>query len=169
MKELFNTFIESYGLGITMLVVGGLVVAFMIEISIKNGFNWIESKVSDGKVKSILPIIRFFSILVGSVVFTGAATDGVIEQWGLPANGFVKFIWWSISYLSQYVFSLCGIKGMLYLIDWGRARNAIREKERAELKALAEANKPHLTPVAGTKDLFVTDDGQYVNSKGRPV
>lgn len=168
--------VRAYGLGFGMLVVGGCGVAVFIEIFIKEGFSWVEGKVTDSNVSGWLPLFRLLAILGSSVILTVKVTEGVTHTWSLPSEGFNMFVWWVWCYASQFVFSMDGIKGFL---GWREKRRARREEKKA-IRLQEEAQKPTLEAVPdrayfrlrdSNGNIMMDEYGReiYVDSKGRKL
>lgn len=140
-----ETVFKAYGLGFGMIIVGGCAVACFIELTIKLGFNWIENNTKDEKVRNVIPLIRFFSIFIVSVVLTYKVSAACVEQFGLPALGFNRFVWFVWCYAAQFIFSMYGIKGFL---AWKDERKA-RAEDKQAAKEEARRNQPQLEKVEG--------------------
>lgn len=159
--------VKAYGLGFGMLIFGGCAAAAFLEITVKNGFSWVESKIADEKMKDIVLVLRIVAILVGSVTLTAKITEGVVDIWELPSRGFQMFVWWAWCYVAQYVFSMYGIKGFL---EWREDHKAKKAQKKA-LEQEKEAQKPVLEAVPDRPYFRLRDkDGHIITDEyGREV
>lgn len=163
-----SNYLDAWGFSILTLIIGGFVIAILVEITIKKTAEWLLSKVDD-KAESAVIIIKGISVLIATLALSVKFTDGIIAGMGLPGGAFSRLLWISAMYIVQWFFSLVGVKGLAAWWNGRRDRAIERAEAKALAKAEAEANKPKLTPVPGTKGLFTNELGEYVNAKGQKV
>ena len=156
----FESFLSEYGVSFAMIVVAGLIIAFVVEISLKKAFAYLEEKY-EGKEKllQILNVVRMGAIFVVTVVMSIISTKLIMEsELPLPGNKALAPFWFALIYGCQYIFSMYGIKGILKLKDRPKAEKAPKEK------------KVKVNPVAGmerlAKNVYRDADGKLYDKKG---
>lgn len=148
-----------------MMVIIGAVVALILEITVKKAFVWLESKLADSdKAVKLAAAFKAFTIQAITWAMVVAFTDILVENMPLPGGAVFLPVWLALVYVIQYLFSCWGIKG---LQDFGVKRIA-RAEARAEAKALAEANRPCLTPTS-VKGVYRNPEGVLVDSRNNPI
>lgn len=112
-----KSFFDTFGWGFCGLVGSGLLIACLIEIIIKKPADWLEKKWAGHP--------RFIAVLQGAKVVVTQIIAWVLSVWfallvckvlPLPGGEVLIPLWTSLAYISQFVFSCFGIKGILALI-----------------------------------------------------
>lgn len=160
MKDLVNIlldFFNTYGESFAMMLLAGFIIAAIVELGVKNAFEWLEDQL--GK-KTYLTIARIAVItlvtVLGSLISTKIITNGSLP---LPGNSAFAVFWFFIIYGSQYVFSMYGIKAMLRIKDKKKEPKAPKEPKPKKAKPT-----DGMTKIA--HNVYKAADGKLYNRKG---
>lgn len=153
--DFLDVFLKQYGTTFGMMVLVGLVVALLIEFTIKKSFSWLEKKL-EGKDKalSIVATIKAFLIQLAAWVLIVWFLNLLLGALPFPGSRALYPIWLCLEYVIQFVFSCAGFKGIQ---SWYSERKN-RKPEPKEI----------LTPTS-VKGLYRNTEGVLVNSKGVAV
>jgi len=157
----FESFLGEYGVGFAMIILAGLIVAFVVEISIKKAFAYLEEKFEDKeRLLAIINVVKMAAIFLVTVVMSAVSTKLILQsEVSLPGNSALAPFWFALIYGCQYVFSMKGIKGILKLKD--------RPKKE---KAPKEPKPKKVNPVEGMEKLaanvYRDADGKLYDKKG---
>ena len=151
-------FIKTYGVSLFMVVFNGLIIAIGIEVTIKNALNWLE-KQWEGKPKLLtaLQIARIILITVASWALVLILTKILVRNLPFPGGQALYPTWVGMMYISQYIFSMIGLKG---IINWWKSRKAAKSPEETE-----ESN---LIPTS-VKGVYRNAAGDLVDKYNKPV
>lgn len=156
-KEFFKT----YGYSFALLIGFGAIIAFFLEATVKKAYEWLLPKFNE-KGQKILAIVKIVLILVLSSLLSIYAAKIAVKNMPFPGNGAFIVFWIALVYVSQYVFSLYGLKGFL---DWW--------KEHHKKEAEVEQKKSDECPILGMKrlkeNLNTDGKGNYFNDAGQRV
>ena len=152
-----KSFLDAYGLSIALMVIVGLIIAFIVELAVKNAFDWLEKQTGiNVKVLKISRISVIFLITMGLTI----ASTVIILKGGvpLPGNSALAPIWFMLIYICQYVFSMFGIKNILGIKD--KKKEPTTDKEKKD-------------PLAGlqqvSKKVWTDGNGNYYNKRGKQI
>lgn len=163
MEESFWTvikdFISTYGVSLFMVVFNGLIIAIGIEVTIKKALNWLE-KQWEGKTKLLtaLQIARIVLITVASWALVLILTKILVKNMPFPGGEALYPTWVGVMYISQYIFSMIGLKG---IISWWKNRKATKSIGEDELKN-------DLKPT-NVKGVYRNAAGDLVDKNNNPV
>ena len=160
--ETFKSFLGAYGWGLLTLIGAGLLVAFLIEIIIKNPVKWLEEKWSAHE--------RLIAVLQGAKMVLTQVVAWTLCVWfaqlvckvlPLPGAEVLLPLWVAVVYVAQYIFSVFGIKGFLALL-----------KKRAEKKEKEEKPAPEPKEIltkTNIKGVFKNQSGILVDKNNNPI
>lgn len=161
----FRAFLEAYGFSFAVMVIGGFVIAFFVEVAVKGSFKWLEERFKKNeKVLQVLYIVRIGVIFLVTVILTAVSTKLIYKaQLALPGGNSVALapFWFGLIYIAQYVFSMKGIKGLL------KIRDENKEKEPKEPKPKKEKKDPLEGLTKYSEKLWTDGNGNYYNKKGQ--
>lgn len=150
-------FFKAYGVSFLLMIFAGFVIAFIVELGIKNAFDWLVEKLGD---KPYLAIAKMAVIFLATFGGSAGATSLVMKSGlPLPGNAALAPFWFFVVYIAQYTFSMYGIKAWFKLKD--RPKKA---KEPKEKKA---------DPVEGMEkiahNVYRDANGNLFNKKGEKL
>ena len=153
-------FFEQYGGSFAMMVLAGFIIACIVELGVKSAFRWLEEQLGKQKYLTIARIgVIFLVTVLGSFASTRIIMNGSME---LPGNSAFAPFWFFIIYISQYVFSMYGIKAILKIKDAPRT-----EKEPKEPKPKKVSPVEGMTKIA--HNVYRAEDGSLYNKKGEKL
>ena len=143
-------FLEAYGTSFILMAFAGFVIAFIVELGVKEAFNYLEEKIGD---KPYLQIARMAVIFVVTMGLSAACTSIILKaELPLPGN----------KALCQFFFSMKGIKAILKLKD--------RPKKE---KAPKEPKPKKVDPVEGMEkiahNVYRDAQGNLYDKKGKAI
>ena len=157
----FEGFLGEYGVGFAMIVLAGAIIAFVVEISLKKAFAYLEDKF-EGKEKllAIVNVGKMGAIFLVTVIMSIVSTKLILQsEVRLPGNSALAPFWFALIYGAQYIFSMKGIKGIIEL----------RNRPKKE-KAPKEPKPKKVNPVEGMEKLasnvYRDKDGKLYDKKG---
>ncbi len=154
---ILKDFLDKFGTSFAMMVVAGFIIAFIVELGVKNAFAWLEDKLGEQTYLTIARIAVIFIVTVlGSLISTKIITNGSLP---LPGNSAFAVFWFFIIYGSQYVFSMYGIKAMLRIKDKKKEPKAPKEPKPKKVKPT-----DGMTKIA--HNVYKAADGKLYNKKG---
>ena len=161
----FRAFLEAYGFSFAVMVIGGFVIAFFVEVAVKGSFKWLQERFKKNeKAIQILDIARIGTIFLVTVILSAVSTKLIYAaQLALPGNNSLALapFWFGVIYIAQYVFSMKGIKGILKL------REENKEKQSDEPKPKKEKKDPLEGLTRYSEKLWTDGNGNYYNKKGQ--
>lgn len=156
-----ETFLSEYGVSFAMLILAGLIIAFIVEISLKKAFAYLEGKF-EGKEKllELLNILKMGAIFIVTILMSLISVRLIMEsELPLPGNKALAPFWFALVYGAQYIFSMYGIKGILNL----------KHRPKAE-KPQKEPKPKKVNPVEGmeklAKNVYRDAEGHLYDKKG---
>lgn len=151
-----ESFLNAYGLSFALMVIVGLIIAFIVEMAVKNSFDWLESQISSAS--NFLKIARIAVIFIVTIGLTTASTVIILKgDVPLPGNSALAPIWFMIIYICQYVFSMFGIKNVLGI------------KKNKEPKTKKEKKDPLEGLTQVSPKLWTDGNGNYFNKHGKQM
>ena len=69
-----KSFLDAYGLSIALMVIVGLIIAFIVELAVKNAFDWLEKQT--GINVKVLKISRISVIFLYIKIVSGTSVSG---------------------------------------------------------------------------------------------
>jgi len=152
-----EAFLSEYGTGFAMMILAGFIIAFVIEIGVKEAFKYLKEKLGD---KSYLEIARIATIFLVTIVGCIASTVIILTgEIALPGNKALAPLWFCVIYVIQYVFSMYGIKAFLKIKDRPKTEKPPKEKK--------------VSPVEGMDKLahnvYRDAEGNLFNKKGEKI
>lgn len=157
----FEVFLGEYGVGFAMIILAGAIIAFVVEISLKKAFAYLEKKFEGREnLLAILNISKMGAIFLVTVVMSYISTRLILKsEVALPGNSALAPFWFALIYGAQYVFSMKGIKGIIEL----------RNRPRKE-KDPKEPKPKKVNPVEGMEKLasnvYRDKEGKLFDRKG---
>lgn len=156
---MFKEFFKLYGYSFLILIGFGAIIAFFLEATVKKAYEWLYPKFNE-KGQKVLAIAKIVLLLVLSSFLSIYAAKIAVKAMPFPGNSAFIVFWVALVYVSQYVFSLYGLKGFL---DW------LKERRKREV----EGEKKDESPLAGMKkigdNLYSDGRGNYFDADGHRV
>ena len=153
-------FFEQYGGSFAMMVLAGFIIACIVELGVKSAFRWLGEKLGEQKYLDIARIAVIFLVTVlGSFASTRIIMNGSLE---LPGNSAFGPFWFFIIYISQYVFSMYGIKAILKIKDAPKTEKAPKEPKPKKVSPVEG-----MTRIA--HNVYKAADGSLYNRKGEKL
>lgn len=129
-----ENFINAYGTSFLVMVAYGFIIAFIAELGIKKAFEWLEEKL--GK-KDYLAIAKMVVIFLFTIVGSYIATKLLMKSdLPLPGNSVMALIWYFVIYVSQFVFSMFGIKNILHVKDNPKTEKIPKKKKASPVAGM---------------------------------
>ena len=161
----FENFLKAYGTSFLMMVFAGFIVAFLVEISVKKAFAYLEAKY-EGKDRllALLSAVKMAVIFIVTIVMCLVSTKLILKaELPLPGNVALAPFWFAIIYGAQYIFSMYGIKAILE-----------RKGLKIEKKPKVKKEKPKkVNPVEGmtkiARNVYKNAEGKFFNKKGEQI
>lgn len=160
-----KAFFDAYGWGLLTLVGAGLLVAFLIEIIIKNPVKWLEAKWADHE--------RLSAILLGAKMVMTQVVAWTLSVWfaqlvckvlPLPGAEVLLPLWVATVYICQYIFSCWGIKGILAAI-----KKHIEKKEQKEKEEKPAPEPKEILTKTNVKGVFRNSTGALVDKNNNLI
>jgi len=153
-----ESFLNEYAATFGLMVVIGLIIAFIVELAVKKAFNWLEAQPQIGAT-TFLQIARVSVIFLVTMGLTAASTVIIMKsEMPLPGNKALAPVWFMLIYIAQYVISMFGIKNILGIKD--------REKEPKPKK---EKKDPLEGLTQVSPKLWTDGNGNYYKKNGKKM
>lgn len=155
-----KSFFEAYGTSFILMAFAGFLIAFIVELGVKEAFAYLEEKIGD---KPYLQIAKMSVIFVVTMGLTGVCTSLIMKSGvPLPGNKALAPFWFSVIYLCQFFFSMKGIKTILKIKD--------RPKKEKQPK---EPKPKKVSPVEGMEkvahNVYRDAQGNLFDKKGKAL
>ena len=156
-------FLEAYGTSFILMAFAGFVIAFIVELGVKEAFAYLEEKIGD---KPYLQIAKMAVIFIVTMGLSAACTSIILKaELPLPGNKALAPFWFAFIYLCQFFFSMKGIKAILKLKD--------RPKKEKAPKAPKEPKPKKVSPVEGMEkiahNVYRDAQGNLYDKKGKAI
>lgn len=159
--ETIKSFLNAYGWGFLMLIGSGFLTAGLIEVIVKNPVKWLQGKWA--AYEKLVAVLMGVKAVITQVIAWTLCTwfsQLVCKVVALPGADALLPIWVALSYLSQYVFSCFGIKGV---IEWAKERESRKSKDKPE-----KPSRPKLERTE-YRGVYKNEAGELVDKHGNPV
>ena len=150
-------FLSKYGTSFAMMILAGFIIAFVIEVGVKEAFKYLKEKLGDKPYLEIARLATIFLFTIGgSIAATVIIMNGGLE---LPGNKALSPFWFCLIYVIQYVFSMYGIKTFLKIKDRPKAEKPPKEKKVSPVEGMQKL----------AKNVYRDANGNLFNKKGEAL
>lgn len=147
-------FLSAYGEGFGMMVVAGFIIAFIVEVGIKEAFKYLKTVIGDKPYLEIARMAVIFAVtVIGSIASTVIILKGDVA---LPGNKALAPLWFMLIYIIQYVFSMYGIKTFLHIKERPKTEKPPKEKKVSPVEGMEKI----------ARNVYRDAEGNLFNKKG---
>lgn len=149
-----KVFCDTYGASLLMLIGQGCLIAFMIELAIKKGYDTNIAR-AEGEVKAKLMRNKTRICVIASVIASAFAALSVMKGMLLPGGLYLFGAWFGIVFVVQYAVSMKGLKYFIEKIESAFTKKTEKTSKPKTSKKAVKLNE-------GEKLYKKLDDGTIV-------